>query len=71
MAVEGSLARPGKPGRPGWRVAAAGDPEAGTSRAGATRLGREPAVGSAARPPGCRLELCGAKQGLRPGRRQG
>ena len=54
-------------GRPSWGVAAAGETEAGALRAGATRLGCEPAAALAVRPPGCRLELCRAKQRLRPG----
>ena len=66
-----SLARPGRAGRLGRRVAAAGEPEAGASHAGATRLGCEPAAAAAARPPGCLLELSGAEQRLRPGRRLG
>ena len=48
-------------------MAAAREPEAQASRAGATRLGREPAAGSAERPPRCRLGLCGAELRLRPG----
>ena len=54
-------------GRPSRRVAAARETEAGALRAGATRLGCEPAAALAVRPPGCQLELCRAKQRLCPG----
>ena len=49
------------------KAGAAGETEAGALRAGATWLGCEPAAALAVRPPGCRLELCRAKQRLRPG----
>ena len=62
--------RPCRAGRPSPRVAAARDTEAGGLPSGATRLGCELAAALAVR-PGCQLELCSAKQRLRPGHRQG